>query len=95
MEVTKAGAGARGGAEVWASKTALKICYKSSSKYLEITIAATGATVIGGFDPESLVGYLKNSDLEDGEELERAMIKCSQRGQPWSQIEGILMETFF
>ena len=58
------GAGTR--AKAWASKTALKICCKSFSKYLRTLVA-----VAGDFSPKGLLGYLKISDLEGGKKPER------------------------
>ena len=66
------GAGAGTGEEtgVQISKTVLKICCKSSSEYLEISVAVAGDLNLRG-----LADYLKNSDIEGEKELARATEK--------------------
>lgn len=49
-------AGARVGARVWASKTAIKIRCKSFSEYLKTSVVAARALVTEGFVPEGLAG---------------------------------------
>ena len=61
-EVAGAGVGVEVKAEVWASKTVLGICCKSSLEYLRILVAAAKTTEIESFGPEGLAGCLENSD---------------------------------
>ena len=46
---TRAGARTGVGAGTWASRTVLRICYKSSLEYLGILLVAAGALATGGF----------------------------------------------
>ena len=69
-EVVKAGVEVRMG--VWAFRTALKICYKSFSEYLETLVVA-----IENFGPGYPAGYLENSDL-GGEESKETTEERSQ-----------------
>ena len=73
---SEAGAAAKVGAQ--ASKTALKILYKSSLEYLGILIVVIGASATGSFVPESPVDWSDNlsPDLGGGEE-------------PGGKIEGV------
>ena len=98
-ETTRAGtgAGARIGAGAQASKTALKIRYKSSLEYLGILVAV-GGELARGFPPEGPAGWSNNlsPDLEGGEEsrgateeaTEEAMERRSWQGhpRPWTEI---------
>ena len=75
------------GAGTRASRTVLKIRCKSSSEYLGILLAATGALATGGF-VESPVGWSGNSspDSRGGKEsegaTEGATEECLRRGRP-------------
>ena len=53
------GAGVETGAQ--ASRTALKILYKSSSEYLGTLVVTTGISARGGYIPVGLAGWLDNS----------------------------------
>ena len=53
-------------------------------------MVAAGTTIIGGFVSKGSLGYLENSDLEDGKKLGGAMEVRSRRGQPRPWIEVIL-----
>ena len=91
------GAGARTGvgAGTRASRTVLRIRYKSSLKYLRILLAAAGALAMGGF-VEDPAGCSDNSspDSGGGEEsrgaTEGAAEERSRRGRPRSWTEVIL-----
>ena len=88
-------AGTEVGAGVWASKTVLKIRYKSFSESSRISVAAARVTAIGGFGAESPASCLENSDLGDREESRRAMERRFGREQlrPYTTI--ILALIFF
>ena len=70
-----------------ASKTALRICYKSSSEYLEILVV-----VAGDFGLGSLLGCLEIFDLGSGEDPRRATEgvteehSCWEQPQSWTEI---------
>lgn len=81
---------ARAKVGVQASKTVVKIRYKSFLEYLKTLVIAAE-----GFGPKSLVGCLENSDLEVGEELGGATERHSQQRQPRPCIEVILALLFF
>ena len=69
-ETIKAGVGAETGAEAEAgaraSRTALKILYKSSSEYSGTLVAATGTSAMGSFLFEGLAGWFNNLSLDLG-----------------------------
>ena len=65
--MAEARAGAEMGTGTQASRTVLKIRCKSSLEYLGTSIATAGA-----FGPRDSADCLENSDLEGGEESERA-----------------------
>ena len=69
------------GAGMRASKTVLKIFYKSSLEYLGTFIAATGVTTTGGFVFKGLVGCSDNPspNLRGGQELEGATKGATKR----------------
>ena len=70
---------------------ALKILCKSSSKYLEILVVATGASTTVGFVFEGLVGWSDNllSDL-GGREESGGGTEGATEGRPRPQTEVIL-----
>ena len=92
------GAGTETGAQ--ASRTALRILYKSFSEYLGTLVAATGASAMGGFAPRGPAGWLNNSspDSGGGEEsggvmegaTEGAIERRSRQGRPRPRTEVIL-----
>ena len=96
LETMRARVGAEVGAQ--ASRTALRILCKSSSKYLETLVAAIGASVMGGFVSKGPAGWLDNlsPDLggrkESKEAMERAMERAIEgqsrrrRPQPWTEV---------
>ena len=91
-------------AGVRASRTALKIFYKSSSEYLGTLVATTGALAAGGFVPEGPAGWSDNwsPDSGGGEEsegetertTEGAIEGCFRWGRPRFWTEIILALTF-
>ena len=94
---TGVGAGTRAGTQ--ASRTALKICCKSSSEYLGILVAARGE-LARGFPPEGLASWSDNLSPNSGggEESEEATKGAMEgategryrRGCPRPRIEVIL-----
>ena len=92
---TGAGARTEAGAGTRASRTVLRIRYKSSSEYLGILLAATGALATGGF-VKSPAGSSDNSSPdsgggeESGEVTEGAAEERLRQGRPRPQTEVIL-----
>ena len=78
-----------------ASKTVLKIYYRSSLIYLVIVGAVVETTAIRSFALRGPTGYLENSDLGGEEESRRVIERRSWRGwlRPWIKI--ILALIFF
>ena len=109
LETTRAGAGAEArakvGAEAQASRTALKIHYKSFSEYLGTLVVVAWVSTMGDFISKGPMGYLNNlsPNLGGGKKSERAtkrviegaMEGCSRQRRPWPQTEVILVQTFF
>ena len=69
------------GTGVQASKTVLKIRYKSSLVYLRILVAVVRTKTTRDFAPKGPKGCLENSNLGDREELDRATKRRSRQGQ--------------
>ena len=78
-------AGAEAGAGARASRTILKILYKSFLEYLRVLVAVSRATAMRGFVFKGLMGYSDNlsPESEGGKKLrrviERATEGCSQQ----------------
>lgn len=66
---------------VWAFRTVFKIRCKSFLVYFGTARAEAGMTVTGNFIPRNLAGWLKNSDLGNGEKSRR--VTKGHFGQKW------------
>ena len=83
-----AGAGARTGARTGtlASRTVLRIRYKSSSEYLGILVAAVGALAMGGFVPKGPAGWSDNlSPDSEGEEKSGGAMEGAAEERSWQR----------
>ena len=76
-----AGTGAGTGTGAQASRTTLKILYKSSSEYLGTLVAATGALATESFVSEGPVGWSDNLSLDlEGEKESRGPMERATEG---------------
>ena len=92
LEVTRAGAGMKAGAQ--ASRTVLKIYCKSSLEYLGTLVAA-----VGDFSLKCPLNHLENFNSEGekkpGRAIEEVIKRRSRRGQPQPRTKIILVQIFF